>query len=188
MEILVDPADQSAHCMNISVGKLNWFWQCPLGLTRFYLHRCFLIDFSTRFGLTRPRQNDYIEKEVFEKRLSQKRELQKHWRASYLFITWWNRREHRCTSVNSLRTRFVDGLVWTVAKTNVQTLRHWVQFLFAFVNAQPPGGVLKKGSIRGDSSRGLTPSPFTLHFWQKRYLALSYTFLIDKWYPFHWYN
>ena len=37
----------------------------------------FLIDFSTRFGLTRPRQNDYIEKEVFEKRLSQKRELQK---------------------------------------------------------------------------------------------------------------
>ena len=42
MEILVDPADQSAHCMNISVGKLNWFWQCPLGLTRFYLHRsCF---------------------------------------------------------------------------------------------------------------------------------------------------
>ena len=34
-------ADQSAHCMNISVGKLNWFWRCPLGLTRFYLHRCF---------------------------------------------------------------------------------------------------------------------------------------------------
>ena len=82
----------------------------------------FLIDFSTRFGLTRPRQNDYIEKEVLKKDFRKKENFKNTDVPATYSLLGENRREHRCTSVNSLRTRFVDGLVWTVAKTNVQTL------------------------------------------------------------------
>ena len=186
MEILVDPADQSAHCMNISVGKLNWFWQCPLGLPRFYLHRCFLIDFSTRFGLTRPRQNNYIEREVFEKRLSQKENFKNANVTATHTLLGENKRQHRYTvSVNSLSTRAyckIHGrLSLDCCKNKCANDGILSPISIRFCQCSTSWGVLKKGSIRGDSSRGLTPSPFTLHFWQKRYLALSYTFLIDKW-------
>lgn len=72
MEIIVDPG---------SIGSLHEYFcgKTKLVLTvssRLYTN-AFLIDFSTRFGLTRPRQNDYIETEVFEKRLSLKKKISK---------------------------------------------------------------------------------------------------------------
>ena len=100
MEIIVDPG---------SIGSLHEYFcgKTKLVLTvssRLYTD-AFLIDFSTRFGLTRPPQNDYIETEVFEKRLSEKENFKKANVTATHSLLGENKREHHYTSVNSLRTR-----------------------------------------------------------------------------------
>ena len=105
MEIIVDPGSiGSLH--EYFCGKTKLVFDSVLSAWLVFIYTdAFLIDFSTRFGLTRPRQNDYIETEVFEKRLSQKENFKNSDVPATHSLLGENRREHRLTSVNSLGTK-----------------------------------------------------------------------------------